>query len=78
MEKTIKSDASRVKSYTFKTHESYSPEEIIAAGGTTAFAHKIGKTYENMIAKLKETPLPIVDFTDEEWDIMMEQLKNDK
>jgi hypothetical protein len=78
MEKPVNALLKSPPKYTFKTHESYSPEEIIAAGGTTAFAHKIGKTYENMIAKLKETPLPIVDFTDEEWDIMMEQLKNDK
>jgi hypothetical protein len=31
------------RSYTFKTQESYSLEEIFAAGGTTAFAIKIGK-----------------------------------
>jgi hypothetical protein len=78
MEKTIKSDARRVKSYTFKTHESYSPEEIFAAGGTTAFAIKIGKTYENMMEKIKNAPKFDVEFTDEEWDDLMEQLKNDK
>jgi hypothetical protein len=64
--------------YTFKTHESYSPEEIIAAGGTTAFAHKIGKTYQNMMDSIKNAPNFDVEFTDEEWDDLMEQLKNDK
>jgi hypothetical protein len=78
MEKTINPLLKSPEKYTFRTHESYSPEEIIAAGGTTAFAIKIGKTYENMLAKLKEITIPVVDFTDEEWDIMMEQLKNDK
>lgn len=68
----------RTEKYTFKTHESYSPQEIIAESGTTAFAHKIGKTYENILAKLKELPMPMVDFTDEESDIMMNQLKKDK
>jgi hypothetical protein len=63
---------------TFKTHQSYSPEEVFAAGGTTAFAHKIGKTYQNMMDAIKNAPNFDVEFTDEEWDIMMEQLKNDK
>jgi hypothetical protein len=29
----------------FKTHKSYSPEEILAVGRTTAFAQKWGKTW---------------------------------
>lgn len=78
MKKTVNALSNSPHKTTFKTYESYSPEEIIAAGGTTAFAHKIGKTYQNSLAKLKEISMPIVDFTDEEWDIMMAQLKNDK
>jgi hypothetical protein len=27
----------------FKTHKSYTPEEILAAGGTTAFGRKTAK-----------------------------------
>jgi hypothetical protein len=76
MEKTINPLLKSPEKYTFRTHESYSPEEVIAAGGTTAFAIKKGKTFENMLAKLKDAPE--ADFTDEEWDIIQEQLKNDK
>lgn len=78
MEKAIKLEASKNKKYNFKPQESYSPEEILAAGGTTAFAHKIGKTYQNMMDSIKKAPKFDVEFSDEEWDLMMEQLKNDK
>ena len=52
MRKEEISTLNSVKSYTFKTQESYSPEEIFAAGGTTAFAIKIGKR-----AKISKTAL---------------------
>jgi hypothetical protein len=63
--------------YTFRTHESYSPEEVFAAGGTTAFAIKKGKTAHNFLEGLNEIP-EIEKFSDEEWTDLMEQLKNDK
>ena len=78
MEKAVNPLLKSPEKYAFKTHESYSPEEIIAAGGTTAFAHKIGKTYQNMMDSIKNAPDFEVEFTDEEWDDLMEQLKNDK
>jgi hypothetical protein len=78
MEKKVNALLKSSEKITFKTHESYSPEEILAAGGTTAFAHKIGKTYQKMIEGIKNAPKFDVEFSDEEWDLMMEQLKNDK
>jgi hypothetical protein len=63
---------------TFKTHQSYSPEEVFAAGGTTAFAIKIGKTAQAFRDSIKNAPDFDVEFTDEEWDDLMEQLKKTK
>lgn len=76
MEKDVISTINSGRSYIFKTHESYSPEEIFAAGGTTAFAIKIGKTGKVLKDSIKNAPK--ADFTHEEWDIIQEQLKNDK
>jgi hypothetical protein len=76
MEKTINALLKSPEKYTFRTHESYSPEEVFAAGGTTAFAIKKGKTAQAFRDSIKNAPE--ADFTDEEWDIIQEQLKNDK
>ena len=61
----------------FRTHTSVSPEEIIAAGGTTAFGIKSGKTNETLIKALENSPKP-EPFTEEEWANLMEQLAKDK
>jgi hypothetical protein len=61
----------------FKTHTSHSPEEIFAAGGTTAFGLKMGKDNESLIKALQNAP-PIEPFTDEEWADLMEQVARDK
>ena len=61
----------------FKDIKSYSVEEILAAGGTTEFAIKMGKTHENMVNTMKNAPKP-EPFTDEEWASLMEQLARDK
>ncbi len=66
----------KTQRYQFKTHKAYSAEEVLAAGGTTAFAHKIGKTGKAFRESIKNAP--VADFTDEEWDIIQEQLKNDR
>lgn len=76
MEKVVNPLLKSPEKYTFRTHESYSPEEIFAAGGTTAFAIKKGKTAKAFRDSIKSAPE--ADFTDEEWDIIQEQLKNDK
>jgi len=66
-----------INSGLFKTHKSYSPEEILAAGGTTAFALKMGKDNESLIKALENSP-PIEPFSDEEWADLMDQVAKDK
>jgi hypothetical protein len=61
----------------FKTHKSYSPEEVLAAGGTTAFALKHGKDRDSLIKALENLP-PIEPFTEEEWTDLMQQVARDK
>ncbi len=63
--------------YVFKTNKSHSPEEVLAAGGTTAFALKHGKTVEALMEALKNAA-PIEPFSDEEWADLMEQVARDK
>jgi len=62
---------------TFKNIKSYSVDEILAAGGPTAFAEKTGKTFENMLKVMENAPKP-EPFTEEEWADLMEQLAKDK
>ena len=40
----------------FSGHRSYSIAEIMAAGGTTAFANKLGKNPQAIVDRLKELP----------------------
>jgi hypothetical protein len=61
----------------FKTHKSYTPEEVFAAGGATAFGRKMGKNNESLIKAL-ENAAPIEPFTQEEWDDLLKDLENDK
>ena len=61
----------------FKTHKSYSPEEILAAGGTTAFGRRREKDIEAAIQALKNAP-PIEPFSDEEWAKLMDDVARDK
>ena len=72
----MKSDISVDKAL-FKMHKSYSPEEILAAGGTTAFALKMGKDRDSLIKALENAPKP-EPFTDEEWADLMADLEKDK
>lgn len=60
-----------------KTHQSFTPEEVLAAGGTTAFGRKREKENQESIKAL-ETGIPVEPFTDEEWDSLMKQLEKDK
>ena len=48
----MKGDAQRP----FPSHQSYSIDEIMAAGGTTAFANKLGKNPQAIDQKLKDLP----------------------
>jgi len=60
-----------------RTHVTVSPEEILAAGGTTAFGLKTGKNNETLKKALKNSPKP-EPFTEEEWASLLEQMANDK
>ena len=65
------------ETYKFKTHRSYSVEEVFAAGGPTAFGRKKGQDNKALIEALKNAP-PIDPFTDEEWEDLMAELQKDK
>jgi len=65
------------EAYKFKTHKSYTVEEVLAAGGTTAFGIKTGKTAQNLIEALENAP-EIDPFTDEEWEDLQKDMANDK
>jgi hypothetical protein len=72
MRKTLISN----QEYQFKPLKAHTMDEILKAGGTTAFAHKMGKTAKSMSEALSK--LPPVHFTDDEWDKVLEDLKNDR
>jgi hypothetical protein len=57
----------------FRTHKSYSAEEILAAGGADAFGEKLGKSNEKLIKALQEGPA-IEPFSEEEWADLLRQL----
>ena len=57
--------------------KTYSVSEILAAGGTTAFANQMGKNTQHTVTRLKA--LAKEDFlTDEEANAALEYLKNNK
>jgi len=61
----------------FKTHPTHSPEEVLAAGGTTAFSLKSNKNTKSLIKALQSSP-KIEPFTEEEWDDLSKQMSKDK
>jgi hypothetical protein len=61
----------------FSKIKSYSISEIMAAGGAEAFATKMGKTSQQLIARLKELPKEAF-LTEEEAEIALEMLRNNK
>jgi len=65
------------EAYKFKTHKTHSLEEVLAAGGATAFGLKTGKNGQKLIEALKNAP-KIDPFTDEEWNDLQQELKKDK
>jgi hypothetical protein len=75
-QETIKSNIS-TNDEGFKAHRAYSPEEVLAAGGTTAFGLKTDKNSTKLINTLKSA-LPAEPFTNEEWQSLVAQLDKDK
>jgi hypothetical protein len=61
----------------FPNLKSYSVNEILAAGGTTAFAEKIGKNPEDLVNRLKRLPKEAF-LTNEEVEEALKMLKEDK
>jgi hypothetical protein len=61
----------------FKAHQSFSPEEVLAAGGVTAFGIKTGKNNEELIKGLETLP-SVEPFSKEEWDDLISELEKDK
>jgi hypothetical protein len=63
--------------YQFRTHKSYSVEEILAAGGTSAFARKIGVSGKKQMEALAN--IDAEDFlTDEEMEAALKILRDEK
>ena len=73
----MKSNHHTARDEVFKTISTVSVEEILAAGGATAFGIKTGKNSETLKKALKNSPNP-EPFTEEEWASLMEQMANDK
>jgi hypothetical protein len=63
--------------YIFPKLKSYSVDEIMAAGGPTAFAEKLGKNPQNIIKRLEKLPKDAF-LTDEEVEIALKMLKESK
>lgn len=61
----------------FKTNKSYSPEEIWAAGGVTAFGRKMGQSNKRMAEIFTKVPR-VEPFTDKEWEETLQTLKEAK
>lgn len=70
MKTNTKSTSSRL----FRSHKTYSPEEILAAGGATAFGRKSGKDNRKLIETLSSSP-KAEPFTDKEWEDTLKQLQ---
>ena len=73
----MKTDRNSVHSVLFKSHESHSPEDILAAGGATAFGKKSEKNNESIISALTNVPAA-EPFSDQEWEDLLVQLESDK
>jgi hypothetical protein len=76
-EEKMKKHIESTKSNLFRSHKAYSPEEILAAGGATAFGRKSGKDNEKLVEILSLSP-KAEPFTDEEWDDTLKQIRENK
>jgi hypothetical protein len=60
---------------TFK-YRTVKPEEIVASGGTDAWAEKVGASFKNFLEGLET--LPKTDMTDEELNSALQNLEQTK
>ncbi|HEY8929141.1 MAG TPA: hypothetical protein VIM55_08120 [Mucilaginibacter sp.] len=71
-------DIKKETQHSFFNQKSYSVDEILAAGGTTAFANKLGKkSFAEMIEGLKQFPKDAF-LTEEEYQEAIKTLKESK
>jgi hypothetical protein len=70
-------ETSKEEQHSFPKFKSYSVDEILAAGGPTAFAEKMGKSWESLIDRLEKLPKDAF-LTDEEFDEAMKTLNQSK
>ena len=63
--------------FSFPSYKSYSVNDIMAAGGPTAFAEKMGKTGKDLVAALMKLPKDAF-LTDEEAEIALKMLSEGK
>lgn len=73
----MKTEVTSPASGLFRTHKAYSPEEILAAGGATAFGRKSGKNNTKLIEALSDSP-NAEPFSDKEWEDTLKQLQENK
>lgn len=73
----MKTKHSETSDKVFKSIFTVSPEEILAAGGATAFGIKTGKNSEGLKQALRNSPNP-EPFSEDEWTSLVEQMANDK
>jgi hypothetical protein len=73
----MKTKHSETSNEVFKSISTVSPEDILAAGGATAFGIKTGKNSESLKRSLRNSSKP-EPFTEEEWTSLVEQMANDK
>lgn len=72
-----KIEESKIVKSSFPKFKTYSVEEILAAGGTTAFANKLGKHPENLAERLKQFPEEAF-LTEDEFARALETLNSSK
>ena len=70
-------DITREERFDFPRFKSYSVDEVLAAGGTTAFAKKLGKDPSKIAERLKKLPKEAF-LTDEEVEQAIKTLNEGK
>jgi hypothetical protein len=73
----VKTNQHAINDDVFKSLSTVSPEEILAAGGATAFGVKTRKNAQELKKALRDVPKP-EPLTDEEWETLVNELENDK
>jgi hypothetical protein len=70
-------ETSKEEQRPFSNLKSYSVDEILAAGGTTAFAEKMGKSWEGLLDALEKLPKDAF-LTEEEAETALKMLRENK